>query len=442
MGITGSRENKEKKPVVLIVGGGYGGVQCAKALDKTGHFFVVLIDRKSYFFHNIAALRASVEPNYAQQILIPYDRLLTNGCVVQAEVEVISPDGVKVHGREEPIQFDYLVIATGSSYAFPGKVAETQQPQALAHYDNLRHKIEQAKRILIIGGGPVGIELAGEIATDFPLKDITLVHSSTTLLYPNVFKQELYTRLQEGLERLGVKVVLNDRVDLGTTTYAHQHEKFIEGDQTFLTTKGKIDIKTDLTFVCTGAHVNNKSLKAGPLVAELDPNKEGRLNVNEYLQVKGYTNIFAIGDISSKEDKLAFLAGKQAEYVASFITRVELKKGMPEEYRPLKYPGMFVTLGRNGGAGQMPSKGAMIFGSTIVKYAKSKGMFTSQQWSSLNQKMNQAIRSTDTKQPDHNSGYEKKLNSLKHSMELTEDDARQLLAGLPAKELELGQDFI
>ena len=79
MGGSGSRENSEKKPVVLIVGGGYGGVQCAKTLDKTGQFFVVLIDRKSYFLHNVAALRAAVEQDYARRILVPYDRLLKNG---------------------------------------------------------------------------------------------------------------------------------------------------------------------------------------------------------------------------------------------------------------------------------------------------------------------------------------------------------------------------
>ncbi len=79
MGVTGSQENSGKKPVVLIIGGGYGGIRCAKLLDKTGQFFVVLIDRKSYFFHNIAALRASVEEDFARKILVPYDRLLTNG---------------------------------------------------------------------------------------------------------------------------------------------------------------------------------------------------------------------------------------------------------------------------------------------------------------------------------------------------------------------------
>jgi NADH dehydrogenase FAD-containing subunit len=79
MGISGSQDNSEKKPVVLIIGGGYGGIQCAKVLDKTGQFFVVLIDRKSYFLHNVAALRATVEHNFARKIVVPYDRLLTRG---------------------------------------------------------------------------------------------------------------------------------------------------------------------------------------------------------------------------------------------------------------------------------------------------------------------------------------------------------------------------
>lgn len=72
----------KEKPVVIIVGGGYAGVGCAKALDKIGQFFVVLIDRKSYFLHNVAALRATTEQDFAQQILVPYDRLLNNGLYI------------------------------------------------------------------------------------------------------------------------------------------------------------------------------------------------------------------------------------------------------------------------------------------------------------------------------------------------------------------------
>ncbi|CAF4663393.1 unnamed protein product, partial [Didymodactylos carnosus] len=64
-----------------------------------------------------------------------------------------------------------------SSYAFPGKVAEHHSIDAYMKYEQIHNKIEQAKHILVIGGGSVGIELCGEIATDFKDKHITLVHS-------------------------------------------------------------------------------------------------------------------------------------------------------------------------------------------------------------------------------------------------------------------------
>jgi NADH dehydrogenase FAD-containing subunit len=126
------------------------------------------------------------------------------GCVVQAEVISISNDSIQVHGRNEPIHFDYLVIATGSSYAFPGKIAEYERSVAINLYNNLQGKIEKSEKILIIGGGPVGVELAGEIATDFPSKDITLVHSHSTLFRPNTYKEQFYIRVQEQLEKLNV----------------------------------------------------------------------------------------------------------------------------------------------------------------------------------------------------------------------------------------------
>ena len=55
------------------------GIECAKLLDKSNDFFVVLIDRKSYFLHNVATLRATVEPEFAEKIMVPYDRLLAHG---------------------------------------------------------------------------------------------------------------------------------------------------------------------------------------------------------------------------------------------------------------------------------------------------------------------------------------------------------------------------
>jgi NADH dehydrogenase FAD-containing subunit len=272
----------------------------------------------------------------------------------------ITNDSIQVHGRNEPIRFDYLVIATGSSYAFPGKIAEIEGSKAISLYNNLQEKIQQAQNILIIGGGPVGVELAGEIATDFPEKDITLVHNQPTLLQPKVFQDKMYTRLKEQLEKLNVKIILNDAIEFPKNKDT-QHMNYIEGTRTYVTEKNKRNIVADLTFVCTGAHVNNKSILNGPLKTKVNY-QTGRLIVNNYLQVDGFENIFAIGDISDKEAKFANLALDQAGYVAKLIPLIEKKKPYPKEYQIHVYPAIFLSLGRNGGIGQLPTKSGTILG--------------------------------------------------------------------------------
>ncbi len=272
----------------------------------------------------------------------------------------ITKDGIQVHGRNEPIRFDYLVIATGSSYAFPGKIAELEGSKAIGLYNNLQEKIQQAQKILIIGGGAVGVELAGEIATDFPEKDVTLVHSQPTLLQPKIFQDKMYTGIEEKLTKLNVKIILNDRIELPKNN-DNQHVNYIEGRKTYVTQRTKTNIVADLTFLCTGARVNNKSILNGPLKSKIN-SQTGRLIVNNYLQVDGFENIFAIGDISDKEGKMAYFAGEQADYVGKLIPLIEKKKPYPKEYQGHVYPGMFLSLGRNGGIGQLPMKGGTVVG--------------------------------------------------------------------------------
>lgn len=96
-----------------------------------------------------------------RNLFFSFEFLLISGCFVQAEVTSISETEVRVHGHSDPIKFDYLVIATGSSYAFPGKIAETQVSKAIESYENISKKLAAAEKVLVIGGGPVGIELAG-----------------------------------------------------------------------------------------------------------------------------------------------------------------------------------------------------------------------------------------------------------------------------------------
>lgn len=106
---------------VVIVGGGYGGIQLAVQLDS--YCKVILIDPKDAFHHNVGALRAIVEPAFIKKTLIPYEETLKHGSFVKDRVVScnISRETVTLAGGEE-ISYDYLVFACGSSVPFPGKL--------------------------------------------------------------------------------------------------------------------------------------------------------------------------------------------------------------------------------------------------------------------------------------------------------------------------------
>ena len=106
---------------VVIVGGGYGGMQVAMQLDS--YCKVILIDPKDAFHHNMAGLRCVVEPSFTKKTLIPYEGALRNGSFVKDRVVScnISRTTVTLASGTE-ISYDYLVFACGSSVPFPGKI--------------------------------------------------------------------------------------------------------------------------------------------------------------------------------------------------------------------------------------------------------------------------------------------------------------------------------
>src|ERR1700712_868881 len=113
-----SMNEQAGRPTVVVVGGGYGGITVAKALDETSD--VVLVEPKDAFMHNIAALRALVDPSWLPRIFFPYEGLLANGRVVRDRAVLVEPRRV-VTAAGEQIDADYIVLATGSSYPFPAK---------------------------------------------------------------------------------------------------------------------------------------------------------------------------------------------------------------------------------------------------------------------------------------------------------------------------------
>jgi hypothetical protein len=193
---------------VIIVGGGYAGASLARALDKLADACVV--EARDHFVHNVAAIRSVVDPSLLTRIVIPYDRLLRRGRVRQGVVANAFDGGVTlVNG--ETIEGDLVIVATGSSYASPFKPAanfvQAFEDSVIAAHTSLL----DADPVAIVGGGAVGVELAGEIATAYPLKHVRLVSGAPALMpgYSAKFAQSLEAQLRD----MGVDLHLATRVE-------------------------------------------------------------------------------------------------------------------------------------------------------------------------------------------------------------------------------------
>ncbi|KAH0860260.1 hypothetical protein HID58_088521 [Brassica napus] len=157
--------SKQRKRVVVICGG-IAGSLAAKLLQFDAD--VTLIDPKEYFEITWASLRSMVEPSFAERTVINHKNYFKKGHVVTSpsvnitETDVMTADGDVYESAK--------VIATGHSDLFP-KTRQEKLSQYQSEYENIR----SSKSVLIVGGGPSGVELAAEIAVDFPEKKVTLV---------------------------------------------------------------------------------------------------------------------------------------------------------------------------------------------------------------------------------------------------------------------------
>jgi apoptosis-inducing factor 2 len=328
---------------VIVIGGGYSGTAVAKALDK--NFDVTLIEKRERFFHNPGALRAAVDARWLQKLFIPCDHLLNHGHVVRSKVvEATSEDVLLEDGHR--LEFDCLVLATGSSYPFPAKMASDNVTEAESAARLVNERVAQAKSILLIGAGPVGIELAGEIASAYPGKPVTLIDPMDRLM--PAFNPKLGELLYAELKQLGVRVLLGEKlVKMPPTTNATAPEQ--PTLQTYLTEKGS-QIEADIHFICFGLQLNTQYLNLGSIFDE-----RKQVKVNSHLQVQGYGNIFAIGDIvNTGEAKLITIADAHTKVAAANINRLAANDQNLLEHHPKNAATVIVPLGTTGGAVQLP----------------------------------------------------------------------------------------
>jgi len=155
---------------VVIFGGGVAGVQLAKQLSEAVK--VTLVDANDYFEVPMAAPRNLVRPSFAEQSIITYAQALSSVTVVRGalvEMGALSGRVVTSDGREAVIGGDVNVLSTGSLFASSLMRAQgTTARERMRFYGQYQQAIAAAHRVLIVGGGPIGVEIAGEISESHP----------------------------------------------------------------------------------------------------------------------------------------------------------------------------------------------------------------------------------------------------------------------------------
>ena len=331
-------DSSSRRASVVVVGGGYGGINAAKALDGVAD--VTLVDPTEAFVHNVAAWRALVEPEWLDRIFLPYEHLLANGRFLRDRAVEVDGGRVKLAsgGWLEP---DYLVLATGSWYPFPAKTEEPDVASARAGLRAAHEALLGAQRVLIVGAGPAGLELAGEIKAFYPDKHVTIVDAADDIL-TGPYDQALRDELRRQLDALGVELHLGCALtELPTAPPATL-------DAIRIATEDGNELVADIWFRTFGVRPHSDYLELGSLSDQRDD--RGYVRVDEHLRVVGETNVFALGDLADADRDTAAVAGKQASVVAANIRSLITGQGELTSYETFP-PMIAIPLGPEGGAG-------------------------------------------------------------------------------------------
>ncbi|MEU5768287.1 NAD(P)/FAD-dependent oxidoreductase [Streptomyces asoensis] len=354
---------------IVVIGGGYAGVRLAKRLDTTAR--VTLVDRKEVFFHRIASLRAGVRPEWSVTPFIPYDRLLREGrMVVGKAVRVDTAERHVVLATGERLPYDVLVIATGADYPEPARFTGTTPEETIKSFAGHQRKVATAGHVLVVGGGPSGVELAAEVRLARPDARVTLAHAGTALL-SSAGSERAGRRALAWLESHDVEVRLGSFMSPGNDfgTYRDAHGNVMEAD---------------LSFWATGTTPNTLWLRLAGHGDWL--NASGHIRVDRRLRVEGHTDVFAVGDVNdATELKITPAALAQADLAAHNI-RAHLRSSgrsarhrrEPRFYRPAQRTPLIVPFGAADGLTVVPVPGgeSAVLGSRTSVLAKAKTLMT------------------------------------------------------------------
>jgi NADH dehydrogenase FAD-containing subunit len=376
---------KRLEKTVIIIGGGPAGIKLAASLDS--QLNVILVEKRSALVHCVAGLRAMVSPSNCS-LVIPYDYLLKHGRVVTGEVVELRKDGEKwtaVLGSGEELKGDVVVLATGSGCAQAqlGRSGNLNTPEEIkGYFKSVQDKVSRASNIVVVGGGPVGVEMVGELKHFYPEKNVTLVHNGPSLVSnPNsMANPKFQKRMLDIVQKSGAHVILDDSVD---RTLFKGDEWIVEGPLTINTSKGVSLTGVDLLFKAVGVpKPSGRLLSSSCFEKGKQLDNDGYFIVNKHYQVVDKAGLFALGDCLTYHSEaktivaIMFRLGVVVKNVIAACNGQPLKGVVPRQ----KWSAMFVPFGPKDGAGYAGSTTLPKF---MVVSGKAKDLFIPKTWKEM-----------------------------------------------------------
>jgi NADH dehydrogenase len=365
---------RTSNPRIVIIGGGFAGISLAKKLSKQ-EVQVVLLDKHNYHTFQPLLYQVSTGGLEPDSIAYPIRKILKDYPEFYfrlANVQEIEHEKNTLITDIGTLSYDYLVLATGSKTNYFGNseiernsMAMKTIPQSLNLRSLILENFEQAlltsdlnernalMNFVIVGAGPTGVELAGALAEikkgilpkDYPDLDIrkmqiNLIQGADRVL--NAMSPQASEKAEDFLEKLGVQVWKKVRV----TGY----------DGQMATTDSDLTFETATLIWAAGVKgATIKGMDAGDFIV-----RGNRIKVNEFNQVLGFDNIFAIGDLAFMKDEkfpyglpmMAQPAIQQGRHLGENFERLLHEKQM----EPFKYfdKGSMATIGRNKAVVDLP----------------------------------------------------------------------------------------
>ncbi|MCE7864081.1 MAG: NAD(P)/FAD-dependent oxidoreductase [Bacteroidetes bacterium CHB5] len=355
------------KPRIIVIGGGFGGLEVVKGLQGL-KAQVVLFDKYNHHTFQPLLYQVATSGLETNAIVAPFRRLFgtqQDFYFRLGEVKRIRPEENYIETSIGGVKYDYLVIATGAVTNFYGmdEVAKNSSSMKnIVDATKLRNKIirqleyalltedtevmNSLMDFVIVGGGPTGVELAGALTElkknvfpkdykelDMRQMDIHLVEASPRLL--NGMSTQAGEKAYQFLVEMGVKVHLNAAV------------KSYDGYEIILSSGERLISRT----LIWAAGVKGNPIEG---IGDGAISRGNRILVDAYNRVKGHENIFAIGDVALMEGDEKFPKGhpmmappaqQQGRLVAKNISNLINRK----ELKPFTYfdKGSMATIGRN-----------------------------------------------------------------------------------------------